>query len=425
MNYLVGGAVRDMLLGLVPEDKDWVVVGKTDQDMLDEGFVKVGNAFSVFLHPDTGEEYALARQETSTGPKYTDFDVVCNPEITLLEDLGRRDLTINAMAWDRSPDSIIDPYNGEADLENKILRMLPGTFDQDPVRALRLARFSARLPDFTIDPDTLAAVKSMDLSGLVPERVWAEMYKALGEVKPSNFFEVLKGTGLFPEVDYLETAEQAPLWHPEGNAWIHTMMCVDRPNSPRVRFAALCHDLGKPVMYAKTGKLHGHEQAGVPYVRALCERLKVPKKYVTLALKVTSYHTHCHKAFELKPYTVTKLIRDINRDLPDFLAACIADKEGRTEPRGSEMYNQPYFLQICAEAYSMPGFRHLKREYEPKKRGDAISRMRQDAVSIITNKRKSLNVNEDLAEHLLPALQACRDKYPADDTYGDVDFNDG
>jgi tRNA nucleotidyltransferase (CCA-adding enzyme) len=343
--YLVGGSVRDKLLGLAVKDRDWLVVGSTPEDMLAKGFQPVGKDFPVFLHPQTQEEYALARTERKTAPGYKGFIVHAAPNVTLEEDLARRDLTINAIAQ-AEDGSLIDPYNGQQDLKNKILRHVSPAFVEDPVRVLRIARFAARF-NFTIANETVVLIKQMieakELDHLVPERVWQEVEKALATTQPSLFFMALREAGalksLFPEVDCLFGVPQVPKWHPEIDTGVHVMMVIDQAarltDDIAVRFAALCHDLGKGTTPADILPRHnGHEKRSIKLTHALCQRMRVPKDIETLALKVAEYHTHVHLLFELGPATILEVIEALDafrrpERFEQYLLAGEADFRGR------------------------------------------------------------------------------------------------
>lgn len=346
--YLVGGAVRDQLLNIPIKDKDWVVVGSTPQDMLDAGYKQVGADFPVFLHPDSQEEYALARTERKSGKGYQGFTVDFGQEVTLEEDLIRRDLTINAMAQDEAG-AIYDPYNGQQDLEQKILRHVSPAFSEDPLRVLRVARFAARFAhlDFTVASETMSLMNEISNSGeleeLTPERIWVETQRALTEKSPWVYFETLKASGAlkacFKEMDDLFGIPQPEKHHPEVDTGIHTLLVLEQASllseDTEVRFAALMHDLGKAQTDPKKWpKHHGHEALGIKPINALCKRLKVPNKHKELALKASEFHTHVHRAFELKASTVLKLfkqtdaLRKQNR-FQQFLLACKADSRGR------------------------------------------------------------------------------------------------
>ena len=347
--YLVGGYVRDQLLGLETKDRDWVVVGATADELLKQDYRQVGKDFPVFLHPKTNEEYALARTERKTSAGYTGFSFHAAANVTLEEDLIRRDLTINAIAQD-SDGKLIDPFNGQADIEAKILRHVSPAFIEDPVRILRLARFAARFADldFTIAQDTQQLMSDMvnngEIDSLVPERVWQETMRALNETTPARYFEVLRDCGalkkLFPEIDRLWGVPQTEKYHPEIDTGIHTMMVLTQAaklsNDPKVRFAALVHDLGKGTTEKSKWPKHiAHETRGVPLVKNLCDRYKIPNDYRELALIVTEYHLHYHRAEELKDSTFLKTLESIDAfRRPErfelFLLACEADSRGRT-----------------------------------------------------------------------------------------------
>ncbi len=346
--YLVGGAVRDKLLGIEPKDRDWVVVGASPEEIQALGYQAVGKDFPVFLHPETKEEYALARTERKTGPRYHGFEFHASPEVTLEEDLFRRDLTINAMAQD-CDGNIIDPFNGQEDLENGRLRHVSNAFVEDPVRILRIARYAARFAKwgFHVAHGTHALMKKMVAEGeadaLVAERVWQETDRALGEDAPQRFFEVLRNCGalarVFPELEALFGVPQPKHHHPEVDSGIHTLMVLEQaarltPDT-RVRFAALVHDLGKGITPEEEWPKHiAHEARGVPMVQELCERLRVPKEYRDLAVVVTRDHLNFHRAAELRPATLLKQLERLDafrrpERLEQFLLACEADSRGR------------------------------------------------------------------------------------------------
>ncbi len=343
--YLVGGSVRDQLLGLTTKDRDWVVVGSTPQEMLSQGYQPVGKDFPVFLHPQTHEEYALARTERKTAPGYTGFKVHAAPDVTLEQDLERRDLTINAIAQAKDG-TLIDPFNGQHDLKNKILRHVSPAFIEDPVRVLRIARFAARF-GFTVAAETKQLIQQMvmnkELDHLVPERVWQELNKALITDQPSLFFTTLRDTDalaiLFPEVDRLFGVPQVKKWHPEIDTGIHVMMVIDQAaklsDDVSVRFAALCHDLGKGTTPKDILPHHyGHEERSVGLTKSLCQRLRIPKEIESLALNVAEYHTHVHLLYELKPSTILKVIEALDsfrrpERFEKFLIAAEADCRGR------------------------------------------------------------------------------------------------
>jgi len=318
--YLVGGAVRDRLLGLPVTDRDWTVVGGSPDELLAAGYQMVGRDFPVFIHPQTGEEYALARTERKTAPGYAGFAFHAAPDVTLEQDLARRDLTINAMAEDEAG-RVIDPHGGQRDLADKALRHVSPAFAEDPVRILRLARFAARFADFTVAHETMALCRTMVDSGevdaLVPERVWQELSRGLMEATPSRLFEVLRECGalkrLLPEVDRLWGVAQRADYHPEVDTGVHQMMVMDmsaRLNaSLPVRFACLGHDLGKGTTPPDVLPRHtGHEQRSVKLVRALSERLRVPTDCRELAEVVAREHGHIHRSGELGPAALVRLL---------------------------------------------------------------------------------------------------------------------
>ncbi len=344
--YLVGGAVRDELLGRPNADRDYVVVGTTPEAMLAQGFRPVGKDFPVFLHPETHEEYALARTERKTGRGYHGFAFHAAPDVTLEEDLARRDLTINAMA--RAADgSLIDPFHGHADLQAKVLRHVGPAFAEDPVRILRLARFAARFNDFTVAPETLELMRGMVADGevdhLVAERVWQELAKGLMEEKPSRMIEVLRDCGalarLLPEVDKLFGVPQRADYHPEIDTGIHTLMVIDqsarRGFALPVRFAALTHDLGKAETPADILPRHlGHEERSVRLTEALSSRLRVPNDCRDLALLMARYHGNVHRAADLKASTLVTLFEKTDalrrpERFQQLLDTCLCDYTGR------------------------------------------------------------------------------------------------
>lgn len=344
--YVVGGAVRDRLLGLPVADRDHVVVGATPDEMIALGYQPVGRDFPVFLHPVTHEEYALARTERKSGRGYTGFVVHAAPEVTLEEDLARRDLTINAMAED-ADGRLIDPYGGRRDLDARLFRHVGAAFTEDPVRILRVARFAARYANFDVAPETLALMRQMvdagEVDALVPERVWQEVSRGLMEKRPSRLFEALRACGalarLFPEIDRLFGVPQPPEHHPEIDTGVHVMRVVDwaaaRGYDLPVRFAALTHDLGKGVTPPRLWpKHHGHEAKSVELVRALCERLRVPAECRDLALIVARDHGNAHRALELRPSTLVELFERVDafrrpERFEQFLQTCECDFRGR------------------------------------------------------------------------------------------------
>jgi tRNA nucleotidyltransferase (CCA-adding enzyme) len=347
--YLVGGAVRDRLLGLPARERDWVVVGATPQTLLDLGYRQVGKDFPVFLHPETREEYALARTERKIGPGYHGFEFDTGEAVTLEEDLARRDLTINAIA--RSNDgTLIDPFGGQADLAARKLRHISTAFGEDPVRVARIARFAARFAPlgFTVADETRALMQTMtesgELANLRPERLWRELERALGEPAPQTFIATLRSCGalriLLPEVDCLYGVPQPARWHPEVDTGIHVELVLEQAAalSPKaeVRFAALTHDLGKGTTPREIWPKHsGHEQRSVELIDELTKRLPIPKRFVRLARHVARYHGQVHRVDELRAGTALKLLEATDGlrrpdDFEDFLLACEADARGRT-----------------------------------------------------------------------------------------------
>jgi tRNA nucleotidyltransferase (CCA-adding enzyme) len=347
--YLVGGAVRDRLLGRPVKERDWVVVGASPEELERQGFVPVGREFPVFLHPDTHEEHALARLERKVAPGYRGFTTQFSPDVTLEEDLRRRDLTINAMAETAGGD-IVDPYGGRRDLEARLLRHVSESFIEDPLRVLRVARFAARYAElgFRVAPETVALMRRMtesgELTALVPERVWQETERALGESRPDVFFETLRECGAlqvtFPELAALYGVPQPPRWHPEIDTGVHVMLALRYSAasgaSTAVRFAVLMHDLGKALTAPEHWPSHrGHEEGGVPVIEALCARLKVPNGYRDLAVLTARHHAVVHRAAELRPSTVLKLLETTDalrrpERFEEMLQACEADARGRT-----------------------------------------------------------------------------------------------
>ncbi len=348
-SYLVGGAVRDTLLGLPVKDRDWVVVSATPQEMLDAGYQQVGRDFPVFLHPQSREEYALARTERKSGSGYTGFTCYAAPDVTLEQDLLRRDLTVNALAQDENG-AIIDPFNGQQDLRQRILRHVSPAFNEDPLRVLRVARFAARYAhlSFRIADETMTLMRDMtgagELAHLTPERVWKETESALRTRNPQVYFQVLRDCGalkvLFPEIDVLFGVPAPAKWHPEIDTGIHTLMTVSMAAmlSPEVdvRFATLCHDLGKgltpPALWPRH---HGHGPAGVRLVEGLCQRLRVPNELRDLAKLVAEYHDLIHTFPVLQPKTIVKLFDSIDawrkpQRVEQIALTSEADVRGRT-----------------------------------------------------------------------------------------------
>jgi len=399
--YLVGGAVRDQLLGRIPRERDWVVVGASPEAMTELGYRPVGRDFPVFLHPQTAEEYALARTERKTAPGYRGFVIHAAPEVTLEQDLLRRDLTINAMAQDQQG-RLIDPFDGQSDLEQRLLRHVSPAFAEDPVRVLRVARFAARLADdgFRVAPETMQLMRQMVESGevdaLVPERVWQETERALGEARPSRFIEVLRECGalqrIFPELDRLFGVPQPARWHPEIDTGLHMLLVLDQAarlsKSTAVRFAALVHDLGKGTTPAHLLPAHhGHGERGARIIAELARRLRIPKEHTDLAMLVSRYHGLAHRAAELRAGTMMSLLEHLDafrrpQRLEQFLVACEADLRGRTgfEQRA---YPQAEILRAAlAAANAVPV------DSSPGLSGEQIGRkLREDRIQAIAAAR--------------------------------------
>ncbi|GGY36378.1 multifunctional CCA protein [Bacterioplanes sanyensis] len=392
--YLVGGAVRDRLLQRAVKDRDWVVVGATVDDMLSAGYQQVGADFPVFLHPETHEEYALARTERKTGQGYQGFDCRFSPDITLEQDLLRRDLTINAMALD-DQQQLIDPYGGERDLHNKVLRHVSDAFAEDPLRVLRVARFAARLQPlgFTIAAETQALMQHMcangELEHLVAERVWQETQRALLDQHPPTYFQVLHDCGAlsvwFTELARLFGVPQPEQHHPEIDCGIHALLClqaaVDADASLAVRWAALTHDVGKALTPASEWpKHHGHEKRGLKPLKALQQRLKVPNELKKLAELTTEFHTHVHRAFELRPETLLKLFQQTDawrrpERFAEFLLACQCDARGRT---GLEQCDYPQ-RDYCQQALDCASAIKTQDVITPEMKGPEIGQAVQQA----------------------------------------------
>jgi tRNA nucleotidyltransferase (CCA-adding enzyme) len=399
--YLVGGAVRDKLLGRPVADHDHVIVGATPDDLLARGFKPVGKDFPVFLHPDTGEEYALARTERKTGRGYHGFAFHADPAVTLEQDLARRDLTINAIAEDEHG-ALIDPFNGVRDIEQRVLRHVSSAFVEDPVRLLRVARFAARFAPlgFSVADETMALMQQMVRDGevdhLVPERVWQETRKALTEPKPSAFLRVLRESGalavLFPEVDALYGVPQRAEFHPEVDTGIHLEMVVDMaariaPGNDLVGFCALTHDLGKALTPAEVLPRHiGHEQAGVAPLHALATRLKVPTEHAALAEAVCREHLNAHRVFELRPATVLRLLSALDalrrpERLDIFLTACEADKRGRLGHQEDAYPQADYLRAACAAAAAVTAASFVAQGMQGPQIGAAMENARVQAVA--------------------------------------------
>ena len=404
--YLVGGAVRDQLLGLTPQERDWVVVGATPEDLLAKKYRQVGRDFPVFLHPETNEEYALARTERKSAPGYYGFECNFDSSVSLEDDLARRDLTINAMAMDNDG-NLIDPYGGQEDIRDRVLRHVSPAFIEDPVRVLRVARFAARFKHlgFELADETrnlmYAMVKRGELAHLVPERVWQEWQRSLTEKNPEQFILTLRSCDalriILPEIDALFGVPNPVEYHPEIDSGIHTLFVLQAAaaltDDPSVRFAAVVHDLGKAVSPIGTWpKHHGHEENGVPIIEALCSRLRIPTEYRDLAIQVSRFHLNIHRVLTLRPKTIVSLLERIDafrrpHILQSLLIACQADAEGR----GMIINYKPtahwlYLLQECAKVSPKD---LIKQGYEGKAIKEALHQRRVACVDIILNTWKA------------------------------------
>ena len=399
--YLVGGAGRDRLLSRPVTEKDYVVVGATPAEMLAMGYRQVGQSFPVFLHPQTNEEYALAR--TLRHEKHQPGVVVAEPGVTLEEDLERRDLTINAIAEDDAG-KLIDPFNGVEDLNRRVLRHVSSAFSDDPVRVLRLARFMARYsdPPFTIAAETSELIRGMveagKLDNLVAERVWQEVSRALGEADPVRFFECLRELGvlarLLPEIDDLWGVPQPPKWHPEVDCGVHTMMALKMAcrlsRALEVRFATLTHDLGKATTPERLlPSHHGHEARGAELIKVLSQRLKIPTRFSDLARRAATYHTQLHHLYELRPKTILKLLEGLDafrkrQNLEWFLLVCQADFQGR-EGFADQDYPQAGDLLSAYEAASSVDSKQLPRGVVGPMVGVAMKQARTTKIAAVMN----------------------------------------
>ncbi len=406
--YLVGGAVRDRLLGLPIKDNDWVVTGASPEEMLKAGFIPVGKDFPVFLHPKTGEEYALARTERKSGKGYHGFHFYAAEDVTLEQDLQRRDLTINALAED-TEGNLIDSTGGKEDLQQRLLRHVSPAFAEDPVRILRIARFLARFSylGFRIADETMLLMKTIvdngEVDALVAERVWQETSRALSEPNPEKFIETLHECGalkrLFPEIERLFGVPQPEHHHPEIDTGIHTLLVLQQAcllsTEPEVRFAALTHDLGKGTTEKDILPHHyGHEGRGYYLVKALCNRYKAPKAYKQLAEITTQYHTHVHRAFEVKPKTLLKVLESTDafrrpERFLQFLQVCIADSRGRPTYEDNP-YPQADFFKLLLEKVAEvdvkeivdAGFKGIQiREQLHQKRMVLVKKLRKEYPS--------------------------------------------
>jgi tRNA nucleotidyltransferase (CCA-adding enzyme) len=407
--YRVGGCIRDQLLRLPVVDIDWVVTGGTIEAMTSLGYKSIGKDFPVFLHPETRQEYALARSERKTGPGYHGFEFDVDPGITIEQDLSRRDLTINAIA-ETETGELVDPYGGQADLEDRILRHVSPAFSEDPVRVLRLARFAARYHNlgFTLAPETEELVRQMGASGeldsLVAERVWSEMSRALDESDPAIFFQTLRSCEvlylLFPEIDALFGVPQTARYHPEIDTGVHLMMALQKSAElgldNETRFAVLMHDLGKAITPEHIlPSHHGHESQGVRLVKEFCRLWRIPRTHTDLALITTEYHSHVHRAQELKPSSLLKLFSatDLFRKPERFkkmTQACLADLRGRLNFEDAA-YPQADFLNQLGDKLRAADLTEVKsRGLEGKELGQAIYQFRLAMI-----KQYKLNLESD------------------------------
>jgi tRNA nucleotidyltransferase (CCA-adding enzyme) len=399
--YCVGGAVRDELLGRTVKDHDYVVVGATPEQMTALGYRPVGKNFPVFLHPQTQEEYALARTERKTAKGYKGFQVYAAPEVTLEQDLARRDLTINAIARD-AEGKLIDPHRGVDDLKAGVLRHVGPAFVEDPVRILRLARFAARFADFTVAEETQTLMCEMvengEVDALIPERVWQELAKGLMEARPSRIFEVLRQCGalkrILPEVDRLFGVPQPPQHHPEVDTGVHVMLVVDYAAAQGfdlpVRFAALMHDLGKGTTPIEMLPRHiGHEQRGVGLVKEVCKRLRVPNDCRDVAVITANFHGKAYRALEMRPDTVVQLLHDTDalrqpQRFEAFLQACESDVRGRPGFETRAFPEADYLRRALQAAQAVDAGAIASQFDQPEKIREAVFRARVDAVVQLT-----------------------------------------
>lgn len=395
--YIVGGAVRDELLGYPIKDKDYVVVGSTPEQMVAAGFRPVGKDFPVFLHPKTHAEYALARTERKTAKGYKGFVVHASPEITLEQDLARRDLTVNAIAKNEAGE-LVDPFRGIDDIKSKTLRHVSDAFVEDPVRILRIARFSARLADFNIAPETLSLMQQMvdagEVDALVAERVWQELAKGLMEKKPARMFEVLRSCGalkrIIPELDKLWGVPQPPQHHPEVDTGVHVMMVLDyaaqQAFSLPVRFAALMHDLGKGTTPKELLPRHiGHEERGVHLVKEVCKRLRVPNECKELAVMVAKFHGKLYQSLDMRPSTLLEFLIQLDairqpERFNGFLQACEADSRGRTGLENCPTPAADLMRKVLDAAFSIDAGAIASKQSDVEKIKTAIFEARVEAI---------------------------------------------
>ncbi len=397
--YLVGGAVRDEQLGISHKERDWCVVGASPDELLAKGYKQVGKDFPVFLHPKTKEEYALARTERKIAPGYHGFAFDSSPDVSLDDDLSRRDLTINAIAKD-DDGNLIDPHGGLQDIKDRVLRHVSDAFGEDPVRVLRVAKFAARFSDlgFRISGDTMALMRSMvsagEVDALVPDRVWKETEEALSNANGRVYFEVLRNCGalerLFPEIDALFGVPQPEKWHPEIDTGLHTMMVLDQAerfsDDLEVRFAALTHDLGKGTTPSDVLPSHpGHETRGARLIREMAKRLPVPNSCRDLAAMVAEFHSHCHRAMELRDKTILKVFEKTDAfrrpaRFEQFLLTCEADAKGRTGLE-NQRYPQANYLRAAFAAATAIDAGAIAMKYEGPKIPAAIKKARLLAIN--------------------------------------------
>jgi tRNA nucleotidyltransferase (CCA-adding enzyme) len=413
--YKVGGAVRDRLLGRPVNDIDWLVVGATVEEMLALGYRPVGDDFPVFLHPKNGQEYALARTERKSGQGYGGFTFFANREVSVEDDLIRRDLTINAMAEDRLG-QVIDPYGGQRDLDARLLRHVSPAFAEDPLRVLRVARFAARYAPlgFTIADETMALMRQLSNSGelqtLTAERSWKEISRALLEPRPDIFIQVLRDCGalarLLPEVDVLFGVPQTAVHHPEIDTGVHQLMvlqqCAEHQQPLSVVWACLLHDLGKGSTPASEWPRHiAHEVRGLKLIRAVNTRFKVPKDCQELALLVGEYHTHSHRALELKASTLFELLQrtDIYRRperFEEFISACTMDARGRLGLEQSDYPQAAYLRAAMQAARTVPVKPLLARGLKGAELGEAINRERLQALTQFRSKQRRASADSSI-----------------------------
>jgi len=405
--YLVGGAVRDKLLGLPVKDRDWVVVGATQKQMLEAGFNQVGKGFPVFLHPESKQEYALARIERKTAPGHGGFEFDASASVTLEEDLLRRDLTINAIA-ETEDGKLIDPYGGCQDVEERILRHVSPAFREDPLRVLRVARFAARFAHlgFTVAPATLQLMREIAASGeletLVKERIWQEIEKALAAPAPQVFIEVLRSANalaiILPEIDKLFGVPQPEKYHPEIDTGVHILLCLEQAvklsDDTAVRYAVLVHDVGKAITDRSNWPSHyGHETLGLRLLKAINSRLRVPNEHSQLAALVCEYHTKLHRVRELRPNTLLGLLESLDafrrpERLQKFLLACEADSRGRTGLETMPYPQRDYLDSVLAAANSIAVAELLQANpaADPKQ---LIARHRLEAITAHVEKLRA------------------------------------